>query len=183
MHLQAIAESEAVAIGAIVDPSAQARTQAETVDSRPRGCASLDEALDAAAVALRRRCIRSLVSDLCRSWATDPLREAVRQLAEEIDDAAAAARAAGVLLQIGYWRRFVPELVALRAMLLRDGRFGELLQVTCSQWDGEPPAMSFRRRVGGIAIDMGVHELDQIRWLTGRDVRDPACVAARADRG
>ena len=100
---------------------------------------------------------------------------------EEIDAAAAAARRAGVLLQIGYWRRYVPELVALRGHLQR-GDLGELLQITCSQWDGEPPSMSFRQSSGGITIDMGVHELDQVRWLTGLDLEPAAAVlAAKAD--
>jgi myo-inositol 2-dehydrogenase / D-chiro-inositol 1-dehydrogenase len=77
----------------------------------------------------------------------------------------------------GYWRRYVPELVALRGQLQR-GDLGELLQINCSQWDGEPPAMSFRQSSGGITIDMGVHELDQVRWLTGQDLEPAAAVLA-----
>jgi myo-inositol 2-dehydrogenase/D-chiro-inositol 1-dehydrogenase len=30
--------------------------------------------------------------------------------------------------------------------------------------------MQFRAHSGGIFVDMGVHEIDQIRWLTGQDV-------------
>jgi myo-inositol 2-dehydrogenase / D-chiro-inositol 1-dehydrogenase len=102
---------------------------------------------------------------------------------EEIDAAAAAADAAGVLLQIGYWRRFVPELVALRNEL-QTGQFGELLQLSCWQWDGEPPATGFRAASGGIMTDMGVHEIDQIRWLTGQDITragEPAAAKQVAD--
>jgi myo-inositol 2-dehydrogenase/D-chiro-inositol 1-dehydrogenase len=95
---------------------------------------------------------------------------------EEIDAAAAAVRDAGVLLQIGYWRRFVPELVVLRERVVA-GDFGDVLQVVCFQWDGEPPGDTFPAS-GGIVVDMGVHGLDQIRWLTGSDLRDSACVAA-----
>jgi myo-inositol 2-dehydrogenase/D-chiro-inositol 1-dehydrogenase len=42
--------------------------------------------------------------------------------------------------------------------------------VSCWQWDSEPPAPEFRLHSGGIAIDMGVHELDQVRWLTGQEI-------------
>ena len=42
--------------------------------------------------------------------------------------------------------------------------------MTCYQWDEGPPAAPFRAHSGGIAIDMGVHEFDQLRWLTGQDI-------------
>jgi myo-inositol 2-dehydrogenase/D-chiro-inositol 1-dehydrogenase len=89
--------------------------------------------------------------------------------ADETRAAAAAAATAGVLLQVGYWRRFVPALVALRERL-RAGELGQVSRVACWQWDGEPPPDAFRARSGGIAIDMGVHELDQTRWLTGQEI-------------
>jgi myo-inositol 2-dehydrogenase/D-chiro-inositol 1-dehydrogenase len=46
---------------------------------------------------------------------------------------------------------------------------GELYHVACHQWDGAPPSAAFRAGSGGIFVDMGVHEFDQIRWLTGQD--------------
>ena len=75
---------------------------------------------------------------------------------------------AGVALQIAYWRRFVPELLALRERI-GAGEFGDVLSVSCLQWDGEPPSSAFRARSGGIFVDMGVHEFDQSRWLCGGD--------------
>ena len=87
--------------------------------------------------------------------------------AAEARAAAAAADAAGCVLQIGYWRRFAPGLRALRERI-RAGELGELTLVSCYQWDAEPPAPEFRATSGGVAVDMGVHELDQLRWLTGR---------------
>jgi myo-inositol 2-dehydrogenase/D-chiro-inositol 1-dehydrogenase len=74
----------------------------------------------------------------------------------------------GVALQIAYWRRFVPALATLRERIVA-GELGELLTLSCLQWDGEPPAAAFRARSGGIFVDMGVHEFDQARWLTGGD--------------
>ena len=74
-------------------------------------------------------------------------------------------------LQVGYWRRFVPSLVDLRAQLAA-GELGEIALVHCAQWDERPPPAAFRdpRSSGGIVVDMGVHELDQLRWLTGREI-------------
>jgi myo-inositol 2-dehydrogenase / D-chiro-inositol 1-dehydrogenase len=75
---------------------------------------------------------------------------------------------AGVALQIAYWRRFVPQLQAIRARI-SDGQFGDVLSISCLQWDEAPPSTAFRVRSGGIFVDLGVHEFDQARWLTGGD--------------
>ena len=89
---------------------------------------------------------------------------------------AAQAREAGdiasrrrVLLQVGYWRRFVPGLQEMRRTIATGG-LGAVHFTICSQWDEAPPAAQFRLHSGGIFVDMGVHEIDQIRWLTGQEV-------------
>ena len=90
-----------------------------------------------------------------------------------------AAREHGVILQVGYWRRFVPELCALRARIAR-GELGDIYQLSCMQWDQEPPSAEFRAHCGGIAVDMGVHELDQTRWLLGQEFGWVAAIAGGA---
>jgi myo-inositol 2-dehydrogenase/D-chiro-inositol 1-dehydrogenase len=89
---------------------------------------------------------------------------------------AAAAARAGVLLQVAYWRRFVPELAALRQRI-RAGELGRVLAVNCYQWDEAPPGAGFRGASGGIFADMGVHEFDQVRWLSGQDFGEITAVA------
>jgi myo-inositol 2-dehydrogenase/D-chiro-inositol 1-dehydrogenase len=90
---------------------------------------------------------------------------------------AGTAAAAGVPLQVAYWRRFVPGLRRLRERIAA-GEFGTIHLVTCYQWDEQPPPAAFRAHSGGIAIDMGVHEFDQLRWLTGQDIASLAAVAS-----
>jgi myo-inositol 2-dehydrogenase / D-chiro-inositol 1-dehydrogenase len=90
------------------------------------------------------------------------------------DDARAAGELAsekGLALQIAYWRRFVPQLSTLRSDLV-DGKYGTVHFLVCSQWDEAPPPLSFRGYSGGIYIDMGVHEIDQILWLLGQDITE-----------
>jgi myo-inositol 2-dehydrogenase/D-chiro-inositol 1-dehydrogenase len=91
--------------------------------------------------------------------------------------AARTAAAAGVPLQVAYWRRFVPGLRQLRDRIAA-GDLGVIHLVTCYQWDERPPSPLFRAHSGGIAIDMGVHEFDQLRWLTGQDIAGLAAVAS-----
>lgn len=97
--------------------------------------------------------------------------------AEQAGVAARIAAASGIALQVAYWRRFVQALQALRQRML-SGEMGGLYFVACHQWDGAPPPASFRARSGGIFIDMGVHEFDQLRWLTGQEITAVHTVAS-----
>ena len=95
-------------------------------------------------------------------------------------EADAIAQAAGVVLQVAYWRRFVPGLQALRARIA-SGALGGLYHLDAQQWDGEPPAAGFRATSGGVFVDMLVHELDQIRWLSGQDFVEVRALASRVE--
>jgi myo-inositol 2-dehydrogenase / D-chiro-inositol 1-dehydrogenase len=99
--------------------------------------------------------------------------------ADDTKRAQQIVRDAGVALQIGYWRRFVPALQEIRNDVA-SGAFGDVLSLSCLQWDGEPPSAAFRSRSGGVFIDMGVHEFDQARWLTGSDFTGMTAVASPA---
>lgn len=101
----------------------------------------------------------------------------------------AEAAAAGLVLQLGFWRRFSPPWVALRRSVA-SGAIGKPLMLRLAQWDQDPPPAEFCDPAvsGGLAIDCGVHEFDLAEWLTGeRVVRvigrhlptvDPAVAAA-----
>jgi myo-inositol 2-dehydrogenase/D-chiro-inositol 1-dehydrogenase len=99
--------------------------------------------------------------------------------ADDTRRAQSLVRDADVALQIGYWRRYVPSLELLREGIL-SGHFGDVLTLSCLQWDGEPPSSAFRARSGGVFIDMGVHEFDQARWLTGGDFTRMSAFASPA---
>ena len=84
---------------------------------------------------------------------------------------AEAARRAGRVLQIGFWRRFSPPWSAAKA-IIDSGGIGRPLYLRLSQWDADPPPPEFCRpeASGGLAIDCGVHEFDLAEWLTGSTV-------------
>jgi len=95
----------------------------------------------------------------------------------ESREAAAAVAAAGLPFQVGFWRRFVPALQRLRERIAT-GELGQIYCVANFQWDGAPPGPEFRAHSGGIFIDMGVHEFDQIRWLSGQEFGDLDAVSS-----
>jgi myo-inositol 2-dehydrogenase/D-chiro-inositol 1-dehydrogenase len=98
----------------------------------------------------------------------------------DVQAAAHVVEQAGVYFQVGYWRRLVPELRRLRERIAA-GELGRIHQIACYQWDHELPTEAFRGRSGGIAVDMGVHEFDQTRWLLGQEFVWLAGCAAGTD--
>jgi myo-inositol 2-dehydrogenase / D-chiro-inositol 1-dehydrogenase len=186
VHLDALALARTACVVAVVEPAPAAREAAAT-----RGLATyadLDELLeaggfDAALIAAPSDLHLQLVERLAAAGVPVLCEKPCGGRADEARAAAAAAAAGGVHLQVGYWRRFVPELVALQARLAA-GALGDALLVACWQWDAAPPSSGFRAHSGGIAIDMGVHEFDQVRWLSGQEIVEleamPATLPAAA---
>ncbi len=181
VHLRALRDEPSVQVNAIVDPSTAAREAAVRAAPGTAAFTDLDEALraggvDAVLIAAPSTLHLRLVRDCAARGLPMLCEKPCGTTSAEASEAAEAAETAGCPLQIGYWRRFVPELADLRARI-RAGALGELMLVSCYQWDSEPPAPGFRGTSGGIAVDMGVHELDQLRWLTGQELGGFACSA------
>jgi myo-inositol 2-dehydrogenase / D-chiro-inositol 1-dehydrogenase len=179
-HLDALALSESAMAVAVVDPVPAAR---EAVAGRVVSTyATIDQLLerggfDAVLVAAPTDLHRDLVVRLAQAGIPVLSEKPCGLRPEDARAAADAAREAATVLQIGYWRRFVPELVALRERLA-NGELGEPSLVICHQWDHELPTTQFRARSGGIAVDMGVHEIDQVRWLLGAEFEGVRGIAA-----
>jgi predicted dehydrogenase len=83
----------------------------------------------------------------------------------------AAAANRGLVLQVGFWRRFSPPWRAAKDALAA-GAIGAPLLIRLCQWDADPPPATFCDPAvsGGLAIDCGVHEYDLAEWLTGRRI-------------
>ncbi len=171
-HLRALAGSDQVRIVAAAD---SARTSRETLAHTGLEVhADVDAMLDAGGLdgvliaapsdrhlALVRRIADAGLPILCE--------KPCGTTAVDARDAAGLAQRAAVPLQIAYWRRFVPALRQLRERIA-EGALGDLYFVACYQWDEHVPPAEFRAHSGGIFVDMGVHEFDQLRWLTAQDV-------------
>jgi myo-inositol 2-dehydrogenase/D-chiro-inositol 1-dehydrogenase len=170
-HLRALASSEAVRVVAIADPSEAARASvaAPGVSTHANvdamiSAGGLDGVLIAAPSKLHIETVRMLAAAGLPVLCEKPC----GVTAADAREAAAVASKHGIPLQIAYWRRYVPSLRRLRERIAT-GEIGELYFVTCYQWDERPPDAVFRAGSGGIFIDMGVHEFDQLRWLTGQE--------------
>jgi myo-inositol 2-dehydrogenase/D-chiro-inositol 1-dehydrogenase len=171
-HLRALADSTTVAVTAVVEPVAAAR---DAIAGTGRTVFDdVDQLLDAGGI---DGVLIAAPSDRHLELVTQVAAAGVPILCEkpcglssaEIRAAAEAVELHGVPFQVAYWRRYVPNLQALRNRI-EGGDLGDTHLFASFQWDGQPPAASFRARSGGIFIDMGVHEFDQIRWLSGQEI-------------
>jgi myo-inositol 2-dehydrogenase/D-chiro-inositol 1-dehydrogenase len=96
------------------------------------------------------------------------------------DRAIAAAEAAGVVLQVGYNRRFDRSFAAVRAAVA-DGRVGRPLIVRITARDPEPPSPAYLEGRGPetIFVDTTSHDLDLVRFVTGEEIVEvSACGSA-----
>jgi myo-inositol 2-dehydrogenase/D-chiro-inositol 1-dehydrogenase len=185
-HVEALLDEPSVRVNAIVDPSEAARANAQRAAPGAMVFADLEEALagggiDAVLIAAPSPLHLPLVEACAARGLPILCEKPCGTTAAEARAAAAVVDAAGCVLQVGYWRRFAPGLRALRERILA-GEMGELTLVSCYQWDAAPPTPDFRASSGGVAVDMGVHELDQLRWLTGQEL-GPLAVAAQPPAG
>jgi len=169
-HLAALETSAAVRITAIAEPSPSAAALAGPDRAiHPSVDAMLaDGTIDGALVCVPSVLHRATVARLVAAGLPILCEKPCGVTADDAQHSADLAAAAGVKLQVAYWRRFVPVLQDVRARIAA-GALGELYHLACHQWDGAPPSPEFRAGSGGIFVDMGVHEFDQIRWITGQD--------------
>jgi myo-inositol 2-dehydrogenase / D-chiro-inositol 1-dehydrogenase len=179
-HLRALAASDVVRVSAIAEPmeatrKALAATGANVypdLESMLAG-GQIDGVLVCVPSDQHLETVRRLVAEKLPILSEKPLGVTVADARE----ASQLAASAHVPLQVGFWRRFVPMLKRLRERMAA-GELGGIYLVACYQWDGQPPTEYFRTHSGGIFVDMGVHEFEQTRWLTGQEFGPITALAA-----
>ena len=73
------------------------------------------------------------------------------------------------MVQVGYQRRFDPGYLAARDAVV-SGRLGWIHTLRSCTFDPGPPPPAYVASSGGFFRDCAVHDIDSIRWLTGREV-------------
>lgn len=170
-HLRALARSTNVAVTAAVDPVAGTRAAlAATGMATFEDVAQLIAAGDVDGVLIAAPSDRhvELVLEVAAAGLPILCEKPCGLSSAEIRQVTLAVERRGVPFQVAYWRRYVPALQALKARIERH-ELGVIHLIASFQWDGQPPSDQFRAHSGGIFRDMGVHEFDQVRWLTGQE--------------
>jgi myo-inositol 2-dehydrogenase / D-chiro-inositol 1-dehydrogenase len=82
--------------------------------------------------------------------------------------AVVAAERAGILLAIGFNRRYDPSFRRIRRGI-DAGEIGAVESVLIVSRDPAPPPVAYVARSGGLFRDMTIHDLDMARWLLGEE--------------
>ncbi len=88
--------------------------------------------------------------------------------ADRVRACLAAVRRAGVVLMVGFNRRFDPHFATLKRRL-DAGEIGALELLTIISRDPAPPPASYIATSGGLFRDMTIHDLDMARFLLGEE--------------
>jgi myo-inositol 2-dehydrogenase / D-chiro-inositol 1-dehydrogenase len=88
---------------------------------------------------------------------------------ETMDAVVADVEAAGILVQVGFQRRFDDEYRALRDAV-SNGDIGRVLVLRAATHDPHPPRQEYIAASGGIFRDLHIHDFDAIRYVTGQEI-------------
>jgi myo-inositol 2-dehydrogenase/D-chiro-inositol 1-dehydrogenase len=179
-HLRGLAGSQQVAVTAIAEVSeAVRRTVPATGAPVYPGIADMldSETLDGVLIVVPTDRHLQVITEIAARGLPILCEKPCGLTVTQTKAAVAAAERAGVPFQVAYWRRYVPSLRALRDQIAA-GELGTVHLVACYQWDDRPPTEEFRAHSGGILIDMGVHEFDEMRWLSGQELGAMKAIAS-----
>jgi myo-inositol 2-dehydrogenase / D-chiro-inositol 1-dehydrogenase len=88
---------------------------------------------------------------------------------ETLDELIAVTEAAGILVQVGFQRRFDAGYRALREAVA-NGDVGRLLVLRAATHDPNTPPPEFIATSGGIFRDLNIHDFDAIRFVSGEEI-------------
>jgi myo-inositol 2-dehydrogenase/D-chiro-inositol 1-dehydrogenase len=89
--------------------------------------------------------------------------------ADTVAQPVAAAKDAGVILQVGFNRRFDPDFRAVKGAVV-EGKIGTPQIIRITNRDPVRPSLDFIPDSGGLFMDFSIHDFDMVRFLSGSDV-------------
>ena len=89
--------------------------------------------------------------------------------ADLVAQATTAAQDAGVILQVGFNRRFDPDFRAVKEAVV-GGKIGTPQIIRITNRDPVRPSLDFIPDSGGLFMDFSIHDFDMVRFLSESDV-------------
>jgi myo-inositol 2-dehydrogenase/D-chiro-inositol 1-dehydrogenase len=90
---------------------------------------------------------------------------------EVIKGALSAVKKAGVKLMVGFNRRFDPNFMKIKQLVI-DGKIGDPHILKITSRDPAPPPAEYSATSGGMFMDMTIHDFDMARYIAGSEVTE-----------
>jgi myo-inositol 2-dehydrogenase/D-chiro-inositol 1-dehydrogenase len=90
---------------------------------------------------------------------------------EVIKGAIKAVTTAGVKLMVGFNRRFDPDFLKIKQLVV-DGKIGDPHILKITSRDPAPPPAEYSAVSGGMFMDMTIHDFDMARYIAGSEVTE-----------
>lgn len=145
------------------------------VRDRDEALAGAEAVVITAATSAHGELIRAALTRRLPTFCEKPL---APTLAGSISLAAEIA-AGSTTVQVGFQRRFDPAYVEARR-LIDTGELGDIHTISMRSHDPEPASEEFIASSGGMFSDLSIHDLDVLRFLTGREATEVYCVGTAA---
>ena len=87
---------------------------------------------------------------------------------QRVEEVLTEVKKAGVSFQVGFNRRFDPNFVKAKNVVLA-GDIGDVHVIKITSRDPEAPPLSYVKSSGGIFVDMTIHDFDMARFLAGSE--------------
>ncbi len=178
-HARVLSDMAGVELVGIVDPERKPR---ELV-SGTLGCAAfadvdalLGRGVDAVTIAAPTHLHHDIALKCIARGASVLVEKPIASTVEEGRAIVAAAKRAGVTLMVGHVERFNPAVQSIKRAI----KDQDILSIAITRVGPFPPRMSNV----GVVIDLGVHDIDLIRWFTESEIVEiqPQTSSAVAER-
>ena len=178
-HARVLSDMAGVELVAVADPDLKQRNfVADTL-----GCGAVADAaallrvgVDAAIIAAPTHLHHDIAQQCIDAGVHVLVEKPIASTIEESRAIVAAARRAGVTLMVGHVERFNPAVQSIKRAI----KDQDILSIAITRVGPFPPRMSNV----GVVIDLGVHDIDLIRWFTESEIVEiqPQMSSAVAER-
>lgn len=174
-HARILASLPTVDLVGVVDSDAEVRGQIASMaqaEALPDVEEAIARGIDAAIVAVPTVQHHDVASRLIDAGVHVLIEKPIAATSAEAHDLIARAAAKGTVLTVGHVERFNPAIRTLHEAIGGE----DIISIAISRVGPFPPRISDV----GIVTDLGVHDIDLIRWLSGSEIVEHQSLLTRA---
>jgi predicted dehydrogenase len=177
-HARIINQLDRADLVAVVDTSEAVRAQAVEVlgcEAYATATEAIARGIDAAVVSVPTVNHHAIASELIEAGVHLLVEKPIAASLADAMDLIERAERKGVMLTVGHVERFNPAIRTLHDAI--DGE--QIISIAISRVGPFPPRISDV----GIVTDLGVHDIDLVRWLSGSEILEHQSLLTRARGG